>query len=353
MKTHETVRQMTHGQFKDIVATMVGAVPELTFDEAERLVGDKGNLVVSIREAVERHAGRSGQASANRLIGPRPTILLFPALQAVEEFEDWLKKVVELEKACHLAFFGQEFDLTQFEATLKKYGPEKLMAWLALGLESHFLPKVEMSREAQFPGWKVKPNDWFWQQFQAGKVLRNRNGELVAEKVVELEGITVLVDTRLKPHYKNGKQMWEGDTLLGPILIQLREKGKIAKYEYGTQGSRFGVSADEWEGEVKPALAGKIGLESSQPRFERVIEASAIPQLYHYMPRKKDGKTNTWVWYEEYFEDRSNRLNGGNSDNGGLANVNWNEARNHWNNRSLRPLEVLYVKLKERFLTLF
>jgi len=337
MTIHETVRQMTHGQFKDVVATMVGAVPELTFDEAERLIGDKGNLVISIREAVEHHAGRAARSTVE-LVKP---VLSFPPLRAVEEFEDWLKKVLELEKSCHLAFFGQEFDLTQFEAALKKYGPEKLMAWLALGLEPHFLPKVEMSREVQFPGWKVKPNDWFWQQLQAGKILRDRNGELVAAKVVKLEGITVLIDTRLKPRYKSGKQMWESDTLLGPILIQLREKEKIAKYEYGTQGSRFGVSADEWEDEVKPALAGKIGLEPSQPRFERVIEASAIPQLYHYMLRKEDGKTNTWVWYDEYFGGRSSRLRGGDSGNGGLAGVDWSGARNNWGDGSFRPLAVL------------
>ena len=41
-----------------------------------------------------------------------------------------------------------------------------------------------------------------------------------------------------------------------------------------------------------------------------------------------------------FFEDRDRRLNGGNSDNGGLANVNWNNAANHWDNKSFRPLEV-------------
>lgn len=46
-------------------------------------------------------------------------------------------------------------------------------------------------------------------------------------------------------------------------------------------------------------------------------------------------------WEQANFEDRSSRLNGGNSDNGGLARVNWNEAWNYWNNGSFRPLEVL------------
>lgn len=40
------------------------------------------------------------------------------------------------------------------------------------------------------------------------------------------------------------------------------------------------------------------------------------------------------------FEDREHRLNGGNSNYGGLANVSYNWSDNHWNNRSFRPLEV-------------
>lgn len=42
----------------------------------------------------------------------------------------------------------------------------------------------------------------------------------------------------------------------------------------------------------------------------------------------------------EYFEGAHNRLNGGNSDNGGLANVNWNNADNRNDNWSPRPLGV-------------
>ena len=38
------------------------------------------------------------------------------------------------------------------------------------------------------------------------------------------------------------------------------------------------------------------------------------------------------------FEDRSCRLNGGDSDNGGLANIDWNETRSRWCNGSFRPL---------------
>ena len=124
METHETVRQMTQGQLKDIVATLVGAIPELTFDEAKRVVGNKGDLVVSVREAIERRAGRSSEAPTNKLVGPKaPTVssFLFPPLQAIEAFESWIQKVLELERQCHFAFFGQESDLAHFEVTLKKY----------------------------------------------------------------------------------------------------------------------------------------------------------------------------------------------------------------------------------------
>lgn len=52
--THETVREMTQGQLKDIVATLIGAIPDLTFDEAQAVIGDKGSLISGVGEAFER-----------------------------------------------------------------------------------------------------------------------------------------------------------------------------------------------------------------------------------------------------------------------------------------------------------
>lgn len=45
-------------------------------------------------------------------------------------------------------------------------------------------------------------------------------------------------------------------------------------------------------------------------------------------------------WARAPNESLAYRLNGGNADNGGLANVNWNDARNQWNNRSFRAQGV-------------
>jgi len=39
----------------------------------------------------------------------------------------------------------------------------------------------------------------------------------------------------------------------------------------------------------------------------------------------------------QIFDGSDNRLYGGNSDNGGLANVNHDHVGNHWNNQSFRP----------------
>ena len=258
--------------------------------------------------------------------------------------EDWLETILTQERKAHLDFFGQEFDLASFRDVLEKYGPQAIITgWHDLGLEVHFLPPVVMSQDAKFNDWKVKPENWYYQKVAEGKVCRRQpDGSLLPDtEAFKLEGITVLVDTRLKPQYQEDKQMFKNDNLLGPIIERLRQEGKIARYDYGPQSSRFGVSADEWEKEIKPALAEFLGVEVSQVRLERTIEGNVIPQLYPHMPRKDDGKTNTWVWYEEFFEGASRRLYGGYSEYGGLSGVNVGWVENHWSGQALRPLVVL------------
>lgn len=258
------------------------------------------------------------------------------------EKEIWLEKILAQERACHISFFGQEFDLIDFANTLKKYGESKIKFWQKLGMEPHFLPKTSMMAGDDYVGWKIKLEEWFFEKQIEGKLLlRDINGDLKKVTTVELEGAVVLIDTRLKPAHRNGEQMYKDDNLLGSVIEKLRKAGKILKYEYGPQSSRFGVSANEWESHIKTRLAEKLGLAESQLRLERAIEANIIPQLYPYMSRKDDGNINTWVWYEEYFEDDGSRLYGGYSDYGSLADVDWGHSDNHWGGRSFRPLAVL------------
>ena len=68
---------------------------------------------------------------------------------------DWLEKILARERACHLAFFGQEFDLTDFADTLKKYGESKIKFWQKPEMEPAFLPEVAMPQDANFRGWKL------------------------------------------------------------------------------------------------------------------------------------------------------------------------------------------------------
>lgn len=256
---------------------------------------------------------------------------------------DWLKQILERERQCHRDFFGQEFDLGNFRYILRKHGLEAVIRWQGLGLEPHFLPAVTLSQNVDFPGWKVKPKDWYYQRVAEGKVfLRQKDGALNPDKeAYKLTGTTVLVDTRLKPNCDNGEQMFENDNLLGPIIEQLRREEKIAYYKYGSQSSRFGVSAQEWEESVKPALADFLKIKFSQLLFEPTIVANIVPQLYLYMPRREDGQTNTWMWYEEYFEDASSRFFGGYSHCGGLPDVICDLGGNHWLTRAFRSLVVL------------
>ncbi|MDP3731264.1 MAG: hypothetical protein Q8R34_02100, partial [bacterium] len=76
-------------------------------------------------------------------------------------------------------------------------------------------------------------------------------------------------------------------------------------------------------------------------RLERGIEGNVISQLYPHMLRKNNGQTNTWVWYEEYFEGRSGRVGGGDSDCGGLASFLGRWSGNRWSFGSFCPLAVL------------
>jgi len=77
MATRETVRVMTDGQKSDLLATMAGAIPPLTFDEAQGIIGDKGPFVADVRSVFER--------AKARLVGaptPQPT---YPMIAAVFE----------------------------------------------------------------------------------------------------------------------------------------------------------------------------------------------------------------------------------------------------------------------------
>lgn len=250
----------------------------------------------------------------------------------------WVRDISRKEVSAHYGFFDRSFSLTKFEKALKRYGRKLVERWQRLGLEPHFLPKTCI-----IPGWRKEPNDKYCQGIVEGNILRLQPGghELIPVKEVRLEGIVVLIDTRAKPLYENGKQMFEKDNLLGPIIRKLRQHGKIAAFLKGPSSSRFNISANEWQDVIRPILAKCLNVRSQRVRLETVIEAKIIPQLYPNMFRQKDGETNTSVWYEEYATNAKHRLFGGDSEHGGLSDVQHCMSSDHWDRRAFRPLIVL------------
>ncbi|HLB95342.1 MAG TPA: hypothetical protein VJK26_00355 [Patescibacteria group bacterium] len=256
---------------------------------------------------------------------------------------NWLDRLIQAENDAHRAFFGQTFDLAQFAATLEHFGEDRIGQWAKLGLEPHFFPVCLFQPDARIRGWKVKPEAWFWQQVANGAIKRrNASGELETVQEVRFDGATLLVDTRCKPLFDDGRQMFQNDEeCLGIIMKTLRVEGRVAHYDYGPQESRFGASSREWDEQIRPALEACPEFEGVAFRLERVIEANAVPQIYKRMPRKKDGQTNTWVWYEEFFGGASYRLDGGYSGSGGLARVHCVDVDDHWSYGAVRPVGVL------------
>lgn len=255
---------------------------------------------------------------------------------------NWLQALWMREFKRHLLFFGTDFDLAPFVQTLKRYGRKQIVEWQRLGLDVSYLPKVLMASDAAYPGWRVKPEKWLYKKSEEAKLFRlQADGKLViSNPAYQLGGITVLVDTRCKPTYDNGRQMYENDKFLGPIIEQLRSSGSIAVYSEWLRASRFNISSLEWEEHVKPAVAKLLKLKLEQVRLETATEANVIPQLCLDMPRKDDGTTNTSEWREEFFESRG-RLYGGRADYGGLASIDCSDAGGRWGRRAFRSLAVL------------
>ncbi len=232
--------------------------------------------------------------------------------------------------------------LDQFAATLQKIGAERIALWEGkYGLRIGTIPDYAITPEAAFP--PVKPRAWFYDQVAAGKV-----GQLTGDVFVpnteafRLRPAVVLFDPRQKPAYKDGKQMWVGDEqFLGGVITRLRQAGTLQSFKWCSPGSRFGISPNDWEQVVKPALTGLEDFVGAAWQLEPAAVWSFLSQAHPDLPRVRDGETSTWVFFEEYFEGAHSRLSGGSSDHGGLASVFWDAADFRLVDWSPRPLGVL------------
>lgn len=210
--------------------------------------------------------------------------------------------------------------------------------WEKLGLAVVFWSdNISLGPDNKFAGHKIKMAG-LYQMAKDGNIFwPDESGDLQVDREPwKLKGGVYLVDTRCKPTYTNGSQMWDNDKkYLGWIIEKLRRDGKLARYDYGLQDSRFGASALEAEEQIIPFLKKRESEIVQEIRSERAVEFNFISQCFTWMPRINDGHTDTSVWFSDCFDDRGGRLDGG------LASVSADDSGSRWYDRSLRFLAVL------------
>lgn len=220
------------------------------------------------------------------------------------------EQLVSQEKEAWKRFFGREIKVPN--------PPQELLDTLTrvqeLGItvfEAHFLPKVELKQDLKAPSWKIRPEEWYWQQIEKGNV---------AKDATKLGGVWVLIDGSQKPDYDSGRQQYQNDPL-APILTDLRREGKIevpSSYKYVPETSRFATSYEEISDYVIPAVTNFLNVEREQVRMPCEIEFNVLGNLHH----PEWGQTTTWERFGDIFGGDC-RLIGGGSDGGGLALVRY------------------------------
>ena len=146
---------------------------------------------------------------------------------------------------------------------------ELMERWEALGLELHYLPPIDMSKEGGLKKW-VRPD------------FKNIDPSQLSPDAMLLPGCWVLVDGRKKPEYdESGNQNYGNDgNFLGPVLEKLRKKGLVEKSERPM--SRFSVSPEELEKPVvAAAIAEAMGLGPGQVSLPRMVEFNVLGNLHH------------------------------------------------------------------------
>ncbi|OGL79105.1 hypothetical protein A3E39_02570 [Candidatus Uhrbacteria bacterium RIFCSPHIGHO2_12_FULL_60_25] len=230
--------------------------------------------------------------------------------------------LMKQEAAKLTAFFGEYITVPPLP---REITPERIKNWETMGFELHYLPPMDMTEDADFPGWEKKPQRWFYEEIAAGRI---------AKDATMLPGAWVLVDGRQKPKYDYGKQMYENDPL-GDALAELRQKGLVQPHGHVPDPhSRFGISADELsKPEVIEAFAEVLHVRPDQLTLPTATDFNVIGNIHH--PEWDD--TDNWEWFQDSYQAGQRRLYGGASWDGGLSGVHWDDADNRNDNIAFRP----------------
>lgn len=216
---------------------------------------------------------------------------------------------------------------------LKTLSRAREIGWTEV--EAHFLPNIKLEKNSKFPGWNMKPSDWFWERIQE---------EELTKDTTQLDGIWVIIDGTQKPEYRQGTKMYENDPFSN-LIKGLRESGKIKTTAPWLKdiswNSRFAISYDEIQDSVNPAIASFLGIESEQVRLPRAIENNFLSNLYH----PEFGTTYSWEWCQDKFADGLPLL-WGRSNNGGLGTFDGTATIRHGKHIGFRPMIVFPNKAK-------
>jgi len=244
-----------------------------------------------------------------------------------------VSQLVEREREALRTFFGKEVSVDIPPAILL----ETLRVAEDKGfgiLKPLYFPKIKFKQTDEYPGWKVKLRDWYWEKIIGGRV---------SNEAAKLGGYWALFDESRRPNDNESRQMFPEDPL-APMLTQARERGSIAVSDFVKhvpKGSRFAVSPNEQDRTVFPQLAQILRLNEVAARVRRptAIELNFAGNLrYSHL-----GEANTWEWLDDNFGN-GGWLVGGCSNFGGLYFVClWHDDR--IGNAAFRPLVVFSPKL--------
>lgn len=235
-----------------------------------------------------------------------------------------LDQLVPQQKEAWKQFLGREIVVPQPPQELLDVWTHAIEQGITV-FEAHFLPKTELKQNSKYPGWLVKPKEWFWQKIKEGKV---------AKDAAKLKGSWVLIDASPKPNYNDGQQLYENDPF-AQTIVTLRGKDAIQTPANTPSTSRFKISWDEIHGQVLPEIARLLEVEGKKVRLPKEIEFNIIGNIHH----PEWGQTNTWEWFEDSFE-ADGRLCGGDSSHGGLADVGDDWSGDRSDGIGFRPLVV-------------
>ena len=178
-------------------------------------------------------------------------------------------------------------------------------------MELCYLPDADIMKDGNYPGWESdkKPTNLF----------TYAENHSLNERSTRIKAGWRLNDKRQKPDHKNGFQMYDND-VLKDVIVDLRLRGVIERWDGKDQGSRFNISNNELQKEeVMNAFAKVLGVNPKNIRLPLALEYNVIACVHH----REWGISDSYEWFDDFAGDNSYRLLGGASDSGGISYVNY------------------------------